>query len=305
VEIPRDGHPDEFFTVDLRTINANGQWVDFCLFLATYGFPCDDRFVEVISTLAKWFAYYEFYSPEIDRKRTKEVLRVFCLNKHNNFITRLNYGQVEDVLTHVDRVVDSAIDSMTEAGLRAFAEMRATRNRGHYPIIHRLENLCTNSSTSPHSLCPILCGVLRNEKTDGKTEDWTYLPDETELPEKMSLIILHGFQQAGIQLRKNKTGKYPTLEAITRFINYLYAGSNKGTRRASKILLEKMGFPAGSKKKERIKTILRQAGIIQIGDYRALSLSRSYTLTEEVLKILDEARAKPVVPLPQDAPKSD
>ncbi len=306
IEIPRDNYPESFCEVDLRTINASGQWVEFCIFLATYGFPCDDRFVEVISTLTKWFAFYEFYTPEIDRKRTKEVLKLFCLHKHNTFITRLNNGRDEEVLAHVDRVVDGTIDSMSEEGIRLFSEMRATRDRGHYPTIHRLVDLCTNNSSSfSSSLCPILCGVLRNERTTEKTEDWTYLPDETELPEKLIEIIQQGFQQAGIQLRKNKTGKYPTIEAITRFINYLYAGTNRGTRRASKILLEQMGFPAGSKKKERIKAVMQKAKIIQIGDYRALSLSRSYSLTEEVLRVLDDARTKPVTPLPQDAPKCD
>ena len=143
-------YPDHFYEADLKTINASGQWVEFCIFLATVGFPCDDRFIEVISTLAKWFAFYEFYTPEIDRVRTKEVLKLFCLRKHNGFITRLNNGQEEDVLAHVDRVVNNAIDSTTEEGLKHFAEMRATRDRGYYPTIYRLEDLCTNTSSFPH-----------------------------------------------------------------------------------------------------------------------------------------------------------
>ena len=201
-------YPDYFYEADLKTINASGQWVQFCIFLATVGFPCDDRFVEVISTLAKWFAFFEFYSPEIDRARTKEVLRLFCLRKHNGFITRLNNGQVEDVLAHVDRVVDGAIDSTSEEGLRLFAEMRATRDRGHYPVTYRLEDLCTtNNSSSSLLSCPILCGILR----DKQNEDWTYIPDETELPEKLMEMVQNRFRQEGVRLRKDKTGKYPTL----------------------------------------------------------------------------------------------
>ena len=70
------------------------------------------------------------------------------------------------------------------------------------------------------------------------------MADENDLPEELKQMVINGFQQEGTPLRKNKDGKYPTLLAITRFINYLYAGTNKGTRRASKKLLEKMGFPA-------------------------------------------------------------
>ena len=178
--------------------------------------------------------------------------------------------------------------------------MRVTRDRGYYPTIYRLEELCTNTiCSSPFLSCSILCGILR----DDKTEQWKYTPDETELPEELTKMVIIGFQQQGTQLRKNKAGKYPTLLAITRLINYLYAGKNKGSRRASKILLEEMGFPASSKKKERIKTAIRKAGMITIGDYRALNLSRHYSLTPVVVEILDKTRKQPPTTPPQDAPK--
>ena len=78
--------------------------------------------------------------------------------------------------------------------------------------------------------------------------------------------------------------------AITRFINYLYAGKNKGRGRASRQLLEKMGFPRSSPKKERIKRMLVKAGIIEIGSYASRELSREYGLTSMAVGMLDEDR---------------
>ena len=50
-------YPEPFYQVNLNAINDSRQWVQFCVFLAKHGIPCHDKFLEVVSTLAKWFAY--------------------------------------------------------------------------------------------------------------------------------------------------------------------------------------------------------------------------------------------------------
>jgi hypothetical protein len=93
-----------------------------------------------------------------------------------------------------------------------------------------------------------------------------------------------------MRLRRNKAKEYPTLQAVTRLVNYLYPGKNRGQRRASRQLLEQMGFPTSSTKKERIKKALVKAGVLHLGDYRAKSKSRLYCLSREALEVLDQVR---------------
>ena len=109
-------YPEPFYQVNLNAINDSRQWVQFCVFLAKHGFPCHDKFLEVVSTLAKWFAYVELYHLRPDRTVIKQLLGDYCLNKHNGFISRLNNGLKDEVLAHVDRVVDDAIDTVSLEG---------------------------------------------------------------------------------------------------------------------------------------------------------------------------------------------
>ena len=283
-------YPSCFHNVHLEVINDSRQWVQFCVFLAQHGFPCHDRFLEIVSTLAKWFAFVELHHLLPDRTHIKLLLKDYCLNKHNGFITRLNNGLVNEVITHVDRVVDDAIESVTEKGRQLFAEIRYKRTTGFYPEVYLLEEMICDKNLNKNEtrLCPISCGLLTEEIVEDRT--WAYTPDDTPLPEKLLLIIRHGFDTVGIRLRRNKDKEYPTLAAITRLVNYLYHGKNRGQRRASKQLLEQMGFPTSSTKKERIKKALVKAGVLHLGDYRAKSKSRLYSLSRETLELLDEAR---------------
>ena len=279
------GHaPDMFRSVDLRAIDDSGQWVQFCVFLAEHGFPCHDRFVEVVSTLTKWLAFYELFDAWPDRTRIKAVLNSFCLAKNNGFITRLAQGKTEDVLAHVGRVVDDTIDSVNAEGKQVFAEMRFTRDSGLYPSVYCLAPLIGGESSS---LSPIPCGGLISASTDS---EWVYKPDDSPLPEGISAKIIEAFRTAHRQLRRATDGQYPTLQAIGRLINYLYAGKNSGHRRASQQLLVQMGFSQKTCRRQAVKKVLFKAGILHEGDYQAQRKSRQYSLGKEVISLLDQDR---------------
>ena len=165
-----------------------------------------------------------------------------------------------------------------------------------------LEELVSLSSSFTHSSnSPISCGSLRNEEPDEK--GWVYEPDDTPLPESLLEAIKEGFAKMRIRLRKNKVGAYPTLQAITRLINYLcvapsavprpaglFQAADGAGRRASRTLLEQMGFPTSSSKKEKIKDALVGAGVLHRGGYIAKSKSRLYTLSSWAMEQLDQDR---------------
>ena len=53
--------PEHFRQVKLSKIIKSGQWLPFVRFLVENGMPSEDKFYEVVATLAKWFYFVEFY----------------------------------------------------------------------------------------------------------------------------------------------------------------------------------------------------------------------------------------------------
>lgn len=103
-----DEYPAFFWQVDLKAVSKARQWVQFVKFLVETGIPTEDKFSQVISALAHWFGFVELFGE--DRDRIKTVLKRFALTRHNNRVSRLIAGQEDDVLSHVDRIVDHALD---------------------------------------------------------------------------------------------------------------------------------------------------------------------------------------------------
>lgn len=283
------GVPACFTNCDIAEVNRRHLWVDFVLFLADFGLPCEDSFLIAVSTLAKWLLYLEFYDLDDYERigRTKHLLRQYVLSKHNGYISRLNNGLEREVLDNVDRVVEDCLRSVNDQGKRVFMEMRYRRDHGHYPTTYTIEERLESAGPYhplPLPLCPISCG-RSSEASRGEEDGWTYVPDDSPLPEDLERHIVQGLHACGLKIRKNKQGEYPTMKAITRLINYLKASKSLG-RRASQELLVQMGFPKVSKERERIKKILYKLPVIHDGGYRSKQASRKYILADEVLERL-------------------
>lgn len=288
------GVPTCFTTCDISEVNKRHLWVGFVLYLADHGLPCEDSFFVALTTLAKWLLFCELYDlGEPERTdRTKELLRRYVLTKHNGFVTRLSYGLEQDVLDNVDRVVEDCLRTVNDQGRRVFTELRRRRDHGHYLTTFAIQEKLTSVGRHPHpptSHCPISCGRSSEAPREGE-EGWTYVPDDTALPEELERKIVQGLRDHGLKIRKNKQGEYPTIKAITRLVNYLKAGNAHG-RRASQELLAQMGFPKVSKERERIKKILYKIPVVHPGEYRSKQESRRYFLDDVVLTTLDPDRA--------------
>jgi hypothetical protein len=295
-EIPSDDnavYPDCFWQVDVRAVAKSRQWVQFVKFLVETGFPCEDRFAEVVSTLALWFGFVELHGQEKDRVR--QVIRAFVLNCHNGNITRLNKGKTAEVLAHVDRIVDRVLDKEDHDGV-AFPELRRKQKSGYYQhnyhfepqILSKARQVPLPNTTTDKPPLHLLCGILNRPS---EQENWTYHPELTPLPDEVNNRVKQAFQQANRQLRRNKqTGRYPTLDAITRFFNYLLSGRIPGTRRASRELLMQMGFPKPNGPRRKILDILVTGGLLHRGPYRMRNRSRTWSLHWTVLEVMAQSR---------------
>ena len=284
-----EAHPEFFWEVDLKAITKAGQWVQFVQFLVENGFPCEDKFSEVVSTLTLWFGFVELHGH--DRDRIRQVVRAFVLIGHNGKITRFNQGKTTEVLSHVDRIVDSVLDNEDQAGQGKFEDLRRRRKTGCYldnynfepKILNKAAEVLPNTTTR-EQLSYLICGVL---KPPDNEDCWSYEPDLTPLPDEVISRTRQAFQQAKRQLRRNKqTGRYPTLDAITCLFNYLLAGRKPGCRRASQLLLVQMGFPSKNGARTKIIDILVKAGLLHRGPYRSKSQSRQWRLDESVVEVM-------------------
>lgn len=272
-----------FQTVDLPAIVETGRWAQFVKFLVENGIPAEDKFYDVISTLAKWFAFVEFYGrPPED---TKEVLHQYVVRKHNDKVSRLNNGEVLEVLSHVDRIVDHVLAHEDREGHELFADLRRRRSEGLYADVwyfapQIIDGIVPSSITGTGTPASLAEPEAPDHAHRSKSRKWKYEPDDTPLPDFVVQRIREAFRLRRRQLRRNKQGRYATLDAITRLFNYLLAGRKPGERRASQKLLIKMGFPSSGKKREPIMRVLEKEDLLRRGPYRALSSSRLWTLVD-------------------------
>jgi hypothetical protein len=123
-------YPECFYGADLTTVAGSSQWVQYVKFLVENGFPAEDKFCEVVSTLALWFGFVELFGE--DRQRIKDVLRTYVATRHNGRVTRLITGEDQEALAHVDRIVDNVLDGENVEGKELFAELRQKRATGQF-----------------------------------------------------------------------------------------------------------------------------------------------------------------------------
>lgn len=292
-----DEFPDFFWQASLKAVNKSALWVQFVEFLVNTGVPAEDKFNQVILTLARWFCFVELFGEDPDR--IKAVLRRFALTRHNNKVTRLLAGQEEDVLSHADRIVDHALAHEDSDGKELFARIRQKRATGQYKKNHffesqilRDERNCLSSPSQPISLFYLSCGGLISDSApEEDTSEWSYQPDDTPLPDEVMNRIRLAFKTSKKQIRRNKTtGRFPVLDSITRFFNYLVSGRKSGTRRAGQDLLIQMGFPEKNSERDRIIAVLLGDGLLHKGGYLATQKSRQWFLDSSVIMAMHEAR---------------
>jgi hypothetical protein len=291
-----DECPAFFWQVDLKAVATSGQWVQFIKFLVETGIPAEDKFSEVISCLALWFGFVELFGK--DPELIKAILRRFALTKHNNQVSRLLTGQEDEVLSHVDRIVDHVLAGEDSVGKEIFAKIRQKRSTGQYKKNHFFESQIMQDSLSSikqhNSLSYLICGglILDSESNEADTE-WTYEPDNTPLPVEVMSRIRAAFKSSKRQIRIDKTtGRFSVLDTITRFFNYLLCGRKSGTRRAGQELLIQMGFQEKTIERNQVIDILLKSGLLYRGGYRSGQKSRQWFLDSSIIESMHKSRAE-------------
>lgn len=283
-----DGVPEQFTQVDIPKIITNGEWLHFVKFLVENGIPCEDKFYEAISTLAKWFCFVEFYGRPVED--VSEVIRQYVLSRHNGMVSRINNGEQSEALGQADRIISHVLRTRTEEADRFYEDVRRRGATGKYASPWNFAAEIMSGHDSSVDIAPFPQSDLTSgSRIDGgsapeRKGEWVYEPDDTPLPEFVLERIRAAFRQRKRQLRKIG-GRYPTLDAITRFLNYLLAGRHRGQRRASKELLIQMGFPSSGAKRDRIINVLMRDGMLRKGGYRSKEASMQWIISPDVVTI--------------------
>jgi hypothetical protein len=285
--------------IDMPAV-CNGQWVQTCEIWAKHGLPCHDSVFQVVSQLARWFYFIEFWdlSEDVRFDQVVELMTEFCLTKHNGFVSSLNAGHEQDVRKRIRRIVSCAITNVDDSGKWWFARVRQKRQSGQYrriiflaPVIRSIgsETSCQKNNKTPPSPLGLICcsdlGDVNNPETRRmEAEKWVFEPDDTLLPDELRERIEGAYRQAGKRLFK------PTMKKLTRFINYLW--KKDGEARLGVKALAKMGFPDHNARKHL--GMLAEAGIIQKlkGYSPVLGRGIRHRLTKRTMTMLGTAQSE-------------
>ncbi|MCY2987025.1 MAG: hypothetical protein NTY19_04050 [Planctomycetota bacterium] len=215
----QEDYPKCFYRADIQTIAGSSQWVQYVKFLIENGFPTEDKFCEIVSTLALWFGFVEFFGE--NRQRTKDILRTYVLSRHNNKVTRLITGETQEVLEQINRIVDNVLDNEQVEGKELFARIRQKQSTGQYKQLYhfapQIDADYSSSYTPNNQPLHLICGGLIEEEIEAETARdndtrWHYEPDLTPLPDDVISRIRTAFKIEKRQLRKDTTtGRYPNL----------------------------------------------------------------------------------------------
>jgi hypothetical protein len=265
------------------SVSFNGKWVQLCRSWCLNGLPEDDSLFVVISNLAIWFYFVEFHEAQEPDRRDKivKLLIHFCQTKHNGFITRMNLGQKQEVVEHIERIVHSAIEHIDSKGKELFARIRAKRESGGYSTVYFLEPLIHQSGEcfSSSVVLTQCCSVLSSPSAVVSPENWVFAPDNTPLPDELDQAIQKFYQRNKLKMNK------PTEAKIVRFINFIRA--KVGGARIGVKSLKKMGF-SNHAARQHIKNLEKMRIIATEGYCPAAHISKLYRFTERTKEMFSQ-----------------
>lgn len=250
----------------------SGKWVKNCHFWATHGLHEHDSMAEAVFALAKWLYFVELWDSD-ENERFEQVINIlqhFCLHKHNGYITRLNNNNLDEVLSHVKRIVRSAT-GVTQSAHTCFARIRAKRSSGQYTDMWFLAPLLLSSSVSSSPVkLTVCCSVLKMEEREYRNpKEWVFVPDNTPIPVTLEKLI-----REGLKARKAKEKSYRRIVAL---LNHIL--NEGGETRIGVVAQKKMGFSNHAARQHIV--MLREMGIILIKDDYSpvLKVAKTFVLT--------------------------
>jgi len=317
--------------IDLSAV-CDGQWVQNCEKWARDGLPCHDSIFIVVSHLARWFYFIEWWDMPEDLRleRIVEIMTDFVLAKHNGFVSRLDAGQERDVVKQIGRIVSCAVTKVDESGKLWFMLVRQKRQLGQYRRIIFLEPIvrksrggkaAEDSETPSSSLGLICCSDLREDNGRKQTpvepqadhnppssppevnNGLSDLVDIDKATDRRTEAERWVFQPDDTplpdELRKNIEAIYQDAgkrlyKPTTRKITRFinYVHKKNGEARLGVKALAKMGFPDHDARKHL--EMLAEAGIIRKvkGYSPALAQGLRYRLTKRTMTMFGSSERK-------------
>ncbi len=308
---------------------CNREWVQHCEKWAIEGLPCHDSILLVVSQLARWFYYIEFWGVDKDERidRIVSLLTDYCLKKNNGYISRLEIGLEAEVVGHVRRIVETAIVETDSQGKVFFSNVRQKRKRYEYRRVIYLDKAIISPSPVGFTLC---CSVSEDGQTrqaQAQADKATHCrPAESPTEDKASPLPV-GFtlcctvspitqtpqekREAAnnweykaddtplpAELEKRIRGYYqgqglnfytPTIRKLSRLINHLRKSG--GEARVGVQLLKRMGF-ANYAARQHIKR-LEKMGIITTSGYcPAAAISKAFKLSKKTMIMFNDRLPK-------------
>ena len=188
-----------------------GRWAPTLEKIARNGLPAEDCLGELVFEMAKYLWWIELFDLE-EEQRHQQVVDLLCrfvFEKHNGMSSRINEGNMDDVLSQVARCVVSASSlnvPYPDRSEKLFARIRNKRVNGEYlrpinlaPIIEGSEQ---PQDVNTYSLLSTLFSVTTLEELHGQLSD--------PLPESI------------LEMIKPHSGRIRLENHTTRFLNLLY-----------------------------------------------------------------------------------
>ena len=251
---------------------GNRVWCPWIERIAKIGLVEDDSMARVVYELSKWLLWVELFDRDDRQERATDLLQNYVLNKHNGHVSRLNDGKEAEVLSQVQRIVDSTA-IITQDSFELFARIREGRENGKYWRVIKI--------------VPLLPGGRATRDDDDDYGDHiictTYsLPIRDDL---LPHIIEHKLAHFARSKRMRRTqGDYPFVRFSRRLLNILY--DRKGSTRLSTRTLTT--FVTNVHQQNSFKQALRDLNLLRpwTGTYRAKNASCLYRLTAEAMDVM-------------------
>jgi len=114
--------------------NRSREWVFWVEKMARSGLVEEDTMDVVVYELAKWLLWIELFDLDDKVSHTVDLLQTYVETKDNGYITRINKGKTDEVLSQVERIVKAACEVSSESE-ELFSRIRDKRESGEYQRI--------------------------------------------------------------------------------------------------------------------------------------------------------------------------
>ncbi len=240
-----------FPNLHVNTSGNKANWYQTVLDLACNGLVEDDSIHFAIYHLSKWLYFIELYDLDENARVLKinELILYYITNKHNNFVTRINNGNMNVVIDHAYRSIVSAIKVKDANSLVLFSNIRTKINNNQYKNQIKISDA--------------IIGKFSNY-SPGLFNKCTPLPEELE-----NLILSH-------------SGLKKMFPFATILINKLLQSGCRANLGRQWMTTIAQSTPR--KATERLK-ILTKAGIITVGStYRPKEFGRLISIRPEIIQ---------------------